>query len=142
MAAIQVDAALKRFYEQMQAHIATMKETQGKKSKHIESRQKLGSQKNENELVCKELKNLEEGSAVYKLIGPVLVSQDSSDAHVIVEKRLEFINKELARVDKHIAECEKEEDTLRAAVQDIQNKMQAIAQKQQEDAAKQQQAAQ
>ena len=38
---------------------------------------------------------LEEDATVYKLIGPVLVKQDLSEAKQTVEKRLDYISKEM-----------------------------------------------
>lgn len=39
---------------------------------------------------------LEEGAVVYKLIGPVLVQQELSEAKQTVNKRLEYIKKEMS----------------------------------------------
>jgi prefoldin beta subunit len=49
----------------------------------------------ENEMVKKELNLLDEEDVVYKLVGPVLVKEDTAEAKMNVEKRLEFINKEM-----------------------------------------------
>lgn len=45
-----------------------------------------------------ELDVLEEDATVYKLIGPVLVKQDLSEAKQTVEKRLDYIRKEMYAV--------------------------------------------
>ena len=45
-------------------------------------------------LHVQELDLLEEDAAVYKLVGPVLVRQEVSEARLTVEKRLEYITKE------------------------------------------------
>jgi prefoldin beta subunit len=42
-----------------------------------------------------EFEELEEGSDVYKLVGPILVKQSVDEAKVDVERRLEFINSEM-----------------------------------------------
>lgn len=42
-----------------------------------------------------ELDLVEDGAVVYKLIGPVLVKQDLSEAKQTVDKRLEYIRKEM-----------------------------------------------
>ena len=47
-----------------------------------------------------ELDLVEEGSVVYKLIGPALIRQDLVEANANVSKRLEFIGGELARLLK------------------------------------------
>ena len=41
-----------------------------------------------------ELDRLEEGAVLYKLVGPVLVKQELSEAKLTVEKRLKYITKE------------------------------------------------
>ena len=42
-----------------------------------------------------ELDLVEDGGVVFKLMGPVLVKQDLSEAKQTVEKRLEYIRKEM-----------------------------------------------
>lgn len=51
--------------------------------------------KTENEMVKKELLLLDEEDIVYKLVGPILVKEDTAEARMNVDKRLEFINKEM-----------------------------------------------
>ncbi|KAK3902503.1 Prefoldin [Staphylotrichum tortipilum] len=63
----------------------------------VQSRQKLEAQKQENLGVQKEFKNLKDTETIYKLIGPVLLKQDRSDAESTVNGRLEFIDKEMLR---------------------------------------------
>lgn len=73
-------------------------------------RSQLLTQLNENEMVKKvqptrlyygtqlfkqELDIVEEDANVYKMIGPVLIKQDKSEAQSNVGKRIEFINTEL-----------------------------------------------
>ena len=43
---------------------------------------------------AQELDLLEDGAVVYKLVGPVLIKQELSEARLTVEKRLEYITKE------------------------------------------------
>jgi prefoldin beta subunit len=50
---------------------------------------------NENTTVKEELDLLEDDAVVYKLVGPVLVKQELSEAKQTVEKRLEYIKKEM-----------------------------------------------
>jgi prefoldin beta subunit len=63
--------------------------------KCIASRTQLDSQLNENTTVKEELDLLEDDAVVYKLVGPVLVKQELSEAKQTVEKRLEYIKKEM-----------------------------------------------
>ena len=46
-------------------------------------------------MVMNEMLFLEDSDIVYKLIGPVLVKQETDEAKMTVEKRLEFINREM-----------------------------------------------
>ncbi|KAL8659310.1 MAG: hypothetical protein Q9226_000483, partial [Calogaya cf. arnoldii] len=61
----------------------------------ISSRQRLESQQQENLAVRKEFNNLSDDSTIYKLIGPVLLKQDKTEAESAVDGRLEFIEKEM-----------------------------------------------
>ena len=42
-----------------------------------------------------EFANLSEAASIYKLVGPVLLKQDHSEAVLAVDGRLEFIEKEM-----------------------------------------------
>ena len=59
------------------------------------SQSRLLTQLNENRMVNEEFKLLENDSKVYKLVGPILISQDIEESRQIVEKRINFIQKEL-----------------------------------------------
>lgn len=61
----------------------------------VSARQKLESQQQENESVQKEFKTIDDDAKIYKLVGPVLLKQDPSEAKSTVEGRLEFIVKEM-----------------------------------------------
>ena len=68
----------------------------------IDARQKLESQHQENKGVAREFsffasENEQEGGAgkIYKVVGPVLLAQDKSEAIMAVQARLEFIEKEM-----------------------------------------------
>lgn len=62
----------------------------------VDARQKLESQQQENEGVQTEFAGLDEESKIYKLVGPVLLQQDKSEATMAVNGRLEFIEKEMS----------------------------------------------
>jgi len=64
-------------------------------SKNVEARERLGAQQAETQSVKKELATLKATNTVYKLIGPVLVPQEHSEAKSNVEKRLDFISSEI-----------------------------------------------
>merc|ERR1712216_641544 len=67
---------------------------------NVEARKTFTQQATENEMVLEELKSLEAGANVYKLIGPMLAKQDVVEATSNVTKRLEFINAERTRLEK------------------------------------------
>lgn len=119
------DSELKRGYEAVQQHLQQMKDAQTRKNKHIEMLNQLGAQRNENELVKDELTRIEPNAAVYKLIGPALVSQDVDDAKHVVTRRLEHINAEMRRLEAQIAEAEKVEDSERDSIIALQKSMSA-----------------
>lgn len=64
----------------------------------IEARQKLESQHQENKGVAREFTSLSDkqgAGKIYKLVGPVLLAQDKSEAVMAVQARLDFIEKEM-----------------------------------------------
>jgi len=60
-----------------------------------ENIQQYEHKRNENEMVKSEFNFIESSDTVFKLIGPILVKQETSEAKLNIEKRLEFINKEM-----------------------------------------------
>ena len=79
--------------------------------------------KNENVMVKGELDLLDENDVVYKLIGPVLVQQDTSDSKLQVQHRLELITKEMSKLDKTYKENELKIENKRKKMQDLQEKI-------------------
>ena len=137
----QIHPEIRKMYEQIQVHLQEMRTVQQKKTKQVEMRHQLGAQQNENELVRDELNRLEPGAGVYKLIGPALISQNQTDAKMIVEKRLEYIHAELKRVDSAIDGMEKAEDGERGKIGELQRRMNEKQQQLQQQQQQQQQAA-
>lgn len=88
--------ALSEDYQKLQQELSTA----------VQSRQKLQAQKTENLGVQKEFKRLKDGEDIFKLVGPVLLKQDKTEAESTVNGRLEFIGKELERTDKQIQEIQ------------------------------------
>ncbi|EKX51004.1 hypothetical protein GUITHDRAFT_161770 [Guillardia theta CCMP2712] len=80
---------------------------------------KLLAQQNENNMVLDELK-LIDGGAVYKLVGPVLLSQDPEEAKSNVEKRLQYIGDEMKRTQNHVIDLEKKMEEKRNKLQQLQ----------------------
>lgn len=90
----------------------------------ILARQKLESQQSENTAVQSEFKTLSSDSQIYKLIGPVLLKQEKSDAVMSVEGRLEYIGKEIKRVEGQIAELQEKGEMVRGEVLRAQGQLQ------------------
>ncbi|KAK4235892.1 Prefoldin [Achaetomium macrosporum] len=91
----------------------------------VQSRQKLEAQKQENLGVQKEFAKLKDGETIYKLIGPVLLKQDKTDAESTVSGRLEFINKEITRLETQIKETQGKIEKKKGEIIQVQTSAQA-----------------
>lgn len=93
------------YQARLQTVAGEMSKIESELEKAVEIRQRLDSQRSENEQVQLEFKRLKtqdssdgeggEGDAIYKLIGPVLLKQDTAEAKANVDKRIEFIDAEM-----------------------------------------------
>ena len=81
------------------------------------------NKKAENTLVKKELALLDDEDVVYKLIGPVLVQQETGDAKIQVDSRIEMINKEIHKLEKNYQINAKKIDDNKQKIADIQGKL-------------------
>lgn len=104
--------------EFLKKEVEVYKELQRDIAKNHRARQQFTQQQNECDMVMKELGLLEDGSDVFKLVGPVLVRQDLTEAKSNVSKRLEFIGTELKRLDNTLAaynekKSKKEQEIMR-----------------------------
>ena len=115
----EMEAQLKSQLEKSVDEYRTYQKDVGK---NYESRNVLLTQKEENEVVKKELSLLEEDGVVFKLVGPVLVKQDRSGAQENVEKRLEYIDGEITRADKVVVELETKMENIKTEIGKIQAK--------------------
>ena len=61
---------------------------------------KLMEKRNENELVKKELDLLEDDAVVYKMVGPIMATQELVECKTNVEARLKFLEKEISMAKK------------------------------------------
>ncbi|KAK4040107.1 Prefoldin subunit 6 [Parachaetomium inaequale] len=93
----------------------------------VQSRQKLEAQKQENLGVQKEFSKLKEEETIYKLIGPVLLKQERTDAESTVNGRLEFIEKEISRLESHIKEMQGKMEKKKGEIIQAQTSTQAAA---------------
>ena len=78
----------------------------------------------------KEFATLEDDADIYKLIGPVLLKQDRTEAVSSVNGRLDFIGKEISRTENRIKELQETGEKKRIDVMHLQQKIQIGAQQQ------------
>jgi prefoldin beta subunit len=104
-----VDSQMSQFRE-LQGELATLRGDLGT----------VLGQETENELVLLELDELTDESKVYKLLGPVLLPQDLSEAQQTVKKRLEFIRSEKERLERKVADTEVRGNALASKIQQLQ----------------------
>mmetsp|Transcript_6141 Transcript_6141/g.9069 ORF Transcript_6141/g.9069 Transcript_6141/m.9069 type:complete len:137 (-) Transcript_6141:297-707(-) len=114
--AAAVDDEVRKF-RQLQEEIQNMRNDQ----------QLLMQQQSENEMVKQELVLLDESSQVYKMVGPVLMKNETDDAKQTVDQRLELITGELKKVEKNIAEKEEKGQKIAKKIQEMQGALQAAA---------------
>ena len=81
------------------------------------------NKKTENNIVKKELALLDDEDVVYKLIGPILVQQETSDAKIQVDSRIDMINKEIHKLEKNYQTNTKKIDDNKKKIADIQGKL-------------------
>ncbi|RAO65352.1 uncharacterized protein BHQ10_001364 [Talaromyces amestolkiae] len=106
--------ALSEEYQNLQAELETI----------ILARQKLESQQQENQAVQQEFASLDDDSNIYKLVGPVLLKQEKSEAVMAVDGRLEFIEKEIKRIEGQIQEINNKSDKKRTEIIQLQSQIQ------------------
>lgn len=75
-----------------------------------------------------ELDNLEDGAKIYKLVGPVLIPQETDEARHTVNTRIEYISKEVASAKSRAKKVEKEQQERRVTLLTEQQKFQALVQ--------------
>ena len=81
------------------------------------------NKKTENTIVKKELELLDDEDVVYKLIGPILVQQETGDAKIQVDSRIEMINKEIHKLEKTYQNNSKKIDDNKKKIADLQSKL-------------------
>ena len=81
------------------------------------------NKKAENNIVKNELTLLDDSDIVYKLIGPILVQQETGDAKIQVDSRIEMINKEIHKLEKNYQNNFKKIDENKKKIADIQGKL-------------------
>lgn len=113
---------------ELQAEVDTFRQIQADVQQNHRLRQQSLQQQHENEMVLQELKLLDEGAAVYKMIGPALVRQDTLEAQSNVNKRLEFIGSDLKRLDTQLQQLEEKQSKKQAQLAKLQTELQRMQQ--------------
>eukprot|EP00914_Ancora_sagittata_P024674 GHVO01049306.1.p1 GENE.GHVO01049306.1~~GHVO01049306.1.p1 ORF type:complete len:116 (-),score=28.56 GHVO01049306.1:59-406(-) len=86
----------------MASSLLSIPELQKKQSRLqalMQDQYRLSTQQAENQIVLEELKLLEAEAQVYKLVGPVLVKEDTTEAVGTVQQRLKYIETEIGRIE-------------------------------------------
>ncbi|KAL1854121.1 Prefoldin subunit 6 [Paecilomyces lecythidis] len=116
--------ALSDEYQKLQTDPCLTKKRPAELETNVEARQKLESQQQENKAVQNEFASLDEEANIYKLVGPVLLKQDKTEATMAVDGRLEFIEKEIKRIEDQIKETQEKSDKKRAEIVQFQSQIQ------------------
>ena len=113
------------------AELTQYKKMQEEITKLREKQQTLMQQLSENEMVKTELdliSSQKDESKIFKLVGPILMPQDLTEAQQTVEKRLEFITSDMSKLESQIATLEGTTQQIAQKIQAIQGDMQRQAQ--------------
>ncbi|XP_015265752.1 PREDICTED: prefoldin subunit 6 [Gekko japonicus] len=110
--------------KKLQGELEKYQQLQKDLSKCMTSRQKLEAQLTENNIVKEELDLLDSSNSVYKLIGPVLVKQDTEEAKATVGKRLDYITGEIKRYEAQMQDYEKKSEQQREGLARLQQEFQ------------------
>jgi prefoldin beta subunit len=78
--------------------------------------------------VKKEFDALSHDARVFKMVGPVLLKQERSEALTAVNGRLEFIAKSIKDTEDRIKELQETNEKKRLELMQLQQKMQSAAQ--------------
>ena len=76
----------------------------------------------------KEFDGLSDDAKVFKMVGPVLLKQERSEALTAINGRLEFIAKSIKDTEDRIKELQETNDKKRMELMQLQQKMQSAAQ--------------
>ncbi|ORZ12647.1 Prefoldin [Absidia repens] len=115
----------------LEAESKAFQELQKNLTKAVESRQRLDSQQQENEQVRKEFELLGGDANIYKLIGPVLVKQEKSEAASNVKNRLDLISSEVKRVEAQLNELTEKSEKKKGDITQLQMQYQQLRSEQQ-----------
>ncbi|EFN52203.1 hypothetical protein CHLNCDRAFT_139019 [Chlorella variabilis] len=130
-----MESRFQTLQRELQTEVAAFQQLQQGVQQNHRLRQQSLQQQHENEMVLQELALLAEDANVYKMIGPVLVRQDTLEARANVGKRLEFIAGELKRLDTQLQQLEERQGKKQAQLVRMQQELQGAQQQQQQQQA-------
>ena len=78
----------------------------------------------------KEFASLADDAGIYRLVGPVLLKQEKTEAVGTVDGRLDFIGKEITRTETRIKDLQAENEKKRVELLQLQQKIQMATQEQ------------
>ena len=109
--------------KKLETEVIEIKKIEQEFQKVFKAKQSLVEKKSENEMVLAEFNLMSSDAAVFKLVGPVLAKQDTSEAKGNVEKRIEYITKEIERMDKLEQDFQNKVDERRQNITKLQEDM-------------------
>jgi prefoldin beta subunit len=80
--------------------------------------------------VQNEFASLADDAGIYRLVGPVLLKQEKTEAVSTVDGRLDFIGKEIIRTETRIRELQAGSEKKRVELMQLQQRLQMAAQEQ------------
>merc|ERR1712012_1134757 len=111
-----------RMQQDVEKEVGELKKLESELAKSLEGKRSYMESLHENEMALKEFQLLEDDANVFKMIGPVLVKQDTKEAQENVKRRLNYYKEEIERKDKY-------EEDLQSK---IQKKTEGLVKRQQE----------
>lgn len=121
--------ATEELQKHFQRELDAFKQCQKEVNMLTTMRQQLDGQLNENSIVKEELSLLKSSGEVYKMVGPILLRQDHTEAKENIEKRMSYIKNELKRIDDRIQTLETQQDEYRDKLTKLQQQFQAQQEK-------------
>jgi len=117
--------AAEELQKKFQTELDALKQCQKEINQLVGNRQQLDGQLNENSIVKEELALLKPSGEVYKMVGPILLRQDHTEAKENIDKRMSYIKNELQRIDDRVHTLEETQEKYRESLTKLQQQYQA-----------------
>lgn len=116
--------ATDQLQKDFQRELDAFKQCQKEMNQLATMRQQLDGQLNENSIVKEELSLLKPSGEVYKMVGPILLRQDNTEAMENIDKRIGYIKNEVEKMDEKVRSLESKQDGYRDKLTKIQQEFQ------------------